>query len=879
VKIFSQPVSDALNSGEIRPVWLLQIDLVRGSESTTLRFSDRPITLWGADWKPAVLDWGVVDRYFDPALGESQVSDMTVTLSNEPDITGSGEPGVSYSLRRYDLGCSVATIYLWLDGAGLTPPSGQNQNDLITILTGTPEITSGITPRVCPLDIVSKAASITGDMAGLDDILSGKYTKNQWPALQSSLVGGWKPAVFGNDMVVSGVALSLAQRVGKINGPDALFDPATGANYVLITFDSSQQTPYPAPCDIYLGDYKLTVKDPPVDNGATGWMYNIYSPVGGSKFYVPSPMIGGEPLFSPSPNALWPRSDESGAGPYASSEPPQGVPYQFYHGPSDAGNSADGYNVGMPNRSIKEVYVNGVKAPESEAVADDGFGIAWLRTGSSSVRSAVGGPVSTRLKYTAVDDSHTTGSAYLRPEQLTASWPYGYNAGTNPCILGDFSVPASGGGAPSSTQLGLINSVRYPSVGSRIASVRFVMKYTGLEVAAGTFNVTVFGSNYSFAASQLDDGAQIAGDGWWVTRDQKGPQFEIWPNNNGHPYTLTSPDPRYWDIYELSRDVTTEALAHVKSNGGFADSFRAWFTSSQWPDTNSLMVLAVELEVTYDAVESALDEPSVTALIGGPSLDAGDIIQELLPAELVGDGFNDSALPDLKYRVETQQSASSFIDTVAKEAGYELKMNDSTGKWDLLALSSSQDSLNPPPPTGGAADISQDALLADDTGAPMIMRSRPAPERIVNEVTVEFTTPSGSSDSVTVQDVSSIGIYGVQSMSAQFSAVALSDVAEAYALEVLNYNSDVADFYRFTLPLGPALSLAPNDILRVTASMDSLSSTKMRVVSVSLDMGNIAEEKIAAVTVNAKRYFKVSNGYGMTQFGQSPYGLGQIMEN
>jgi hypothetical protein len=116
-------------------------------------------------------------------------------------------------------------------------------------------------------------------------------------------------------------------------------------------------------------------------------------------------------------------------------------------------------------------------------------------------------------------------------------------------------------------------------------------------------------------------------------------------------------------------------------------------------------------------------------------------------------------------------------------------------------------------------------------------------------------------------------------MSAQFSAVALSDVAEAYALEVLNYNSDVADFYQFTLPLGSALSLAPNDILRVTADMDSLNATKMRVISVSLDMGNIAEEKIATITVNAKRYSKVSNGYGMTQFGQSPYGLGQIMEN
>lgn len=872
-------MADALASGEIRPVWLLRLDLVRGSESTTLRFSDRPITLWGADWKPAVLDWGVVDRYFDPALGEPRVSDATITLSNEPDIIAPGEPGVSHSLRRYDLGCSAATIHLWLDGAGLTPPSGQNQNDLLTILTGTPEITSGITPRVCPLDIVSKASSITGDMAGLGDLLSGEYTKNQWPSLQSSLVGQWKPAVFGNDLVVSGLALRHAERVGVINGPDALFDPATGANHVLITFDSGMETPYPAPCDIFLGDYKLTVRDTPVDAGAAGWMYKIYSPVGGSKFYVPSPMIGGEPLFAPSPSALWPRSDESGAGPYASSEPPRGAPHQFYHGPSDTGNSADGYRPGMPNRSIKEVYVNGAKVSQDEAVTDNGFGIAWLRTDASSARSAVGSPLTTRLKYTAVDDSYTTGSSYLRPEQLTASWPYGYNAGTNPCILGDFSVPASGGGAAAATRLGLINSVNYPAIGSRIASARFVMKYTGLEVSTGAFNVSLFGVNYSFAASELDDGSQIAVDGWWVTRDQKGPQFEIWPNNNGYPYTETSPDARYWDIYELSRDVTAEALAHVKSNGGFADSLRAWFTGSQWPLTNSLVVLAVELEITYDSVESALDEPQVTALIGGPSANAGDIIREFLPAELVGAGFDDPSLPDLKYRVDVQQTVSSFIDTVAKEAGREMKMNSSTGKWDLLLNSSSQYSLYPPPPTGGAADISDQTLLADETGAPMIMRSRPAPERVVNEVTVEFTNTSGSADSVTVQDVNSIGIYGVKSVTTQFSAVATRDVAEAYALDMLNYNSDVADFYRLTLPLGPALSLAPNDILRVTAGMDGLNSAKMRVISVSLDMGNIAEGKIATVTVNARRYSKVNAGYGMTQFGQGPYGLGQIMEN
>jgi len=880
VRNLSQAVLNALGTGEIRPVWLLQLDLAAGATTTTLRFSDRPFTLWGAQWKPAVFDWGMVDRYFDPALGNSHVSDATITLSNEKDILGPGEPGISYSLRSYDLGRSRATVYLWLDGAGLTPPSGQSLNDLITILTGTPEITTGVTPRACPLDIVSKTAEISVNDLSLGELLSGRYTRQQWPALQPGLLGGWKPAVFGTDIVVPGLPLSRAERAGRITGPSALFDPATGANHVLISFDKRQDSPYPAPCDIYLGDYRLTVRDNPVKTGASEWKYNIYTPSGGANFFVPAPMNGGEPFFAPSPAALWPRSDESGAGPYASSEPPLGTPYQFYHGHSDTGNAADGFHCGLAGRFIKEVYVNGVKTSGQEAVLDDAFGVAWLRMDSSSIHSKVGNPRVTRLKYTKVDDSFTAGSTYLRPQQLTTQWPHGYNAGTNPCILGDFSVPASGGGAPSSSRLGLINSVNYPNIGSRIAAVRFVMRYMGLDASAGTFNLSVFGSSYSFAASELGDGASIKADGWWVTRDKKGAQFEIWPNNNGYPYTQTSPNPRHWDIFELSRDVTAEALAHIKSHGGLADSFRAWFSGSQWPGaTNSFVALAVELEVTYDAVESAIGGPSVTALIGGPSAKAGDIIQEFIPPQLVGSGFDDPTLPSLKYWVDTQKNAASFVHTVAREAGRQLKKNGSTGKWDLLPRSAANDNLNPPSPTGGLADITQDAMLADDTGAPMIMRARPAPERIVNEVTVEFTSVSGAADSVVVRDLRSIEIYGVKNMTVPLAAVTSRDVAQAHGLDILNSNSEAADFYRFTFPLGSALALEPGDILRVTADMDSLAASKMLVVSASLDMGNIAGGNIATVTVNARRYSRAGKGYGMTQFGQAPYGLGQIMEN
>jgi hypothetical protein len=880
VRNLSQAVLNALGAGEMRPVWLLQLDLVSDGASTTLRFSDRPFTLWGEQWIPAVFNWGMVDRYFDPALGDLRVSSATITISNEKDILGPGAPGISHSLRMYDLGRSRATIYLWLDGAGLAPPSGQSQNDLLTILEGTPEIATGVTPRACPLDIVSKTDEISVNDLSLGEVLSGRYTRNQWPSLQQDLVDAWKPAVFGTDIVVPGLPLSRPERTGRITGPSALFDPATGANHVLISFDKRQDSPYPTPCDIYVGDYRLTARDKPVKTGASEWKYKIYSPSGSANYFIPEPMNGGEPFFAPSAGALWPRSDESKAGPYASSEPPMGAPYQFYHGLSDTGNAADGLHRGLPGRFIKEVYVNGVKTSGQDALLDDAFGVAWLRMNSSSVRTKVGSPPVARLKYTKVDNSFTTGAAQLRPQQLTAQWPHGYNAGTNPCILGDFSVPASGGGAPSSAQLGLINSLNYPAIGSRIAAVRFVMRYTGLDVSTGTFNLSLFGANYSFSASELGDGAQIKANGWWVTQDKKGPQFEIWPNNNGYPYTQTSPNPRHWDIFELSRDVTAEALAHIKSHGGFADSFRAWFSGSQWPgSTNSLVALAVELEVAYDSVESALEGPSVTALIGGPSAKAGDIIREFIPTQLAGSGFDDPTLPSLKYRVDVQTKAASFIRTVAKEAGRLLKKNGATGKWDLISSSAAKNNLNPPSPTGGLADITQAAMLADATGAPMIMRVRPAPERVVNEVSVRFTSLSGAADSVTARDLRSIGIYGVKNMTVSLAAVTTRDVARAYAQDIINASAEVADFYRFTFPLGSTLALEPGDILQVTADMDSLAASKMMVVSASLDMGDIAGGNVATVTVNARRYSRAIKGYGITQYGLATYGLGQIMEN
>ncbi|MBI4665368.1 MAG: hypothetical protein HY751_03035 [Nitrospinae bacterium] len=881
MKTLSNTMLAALSSGVIKPAWLLKLAMKEGAAPGRVFYlADRPVTLWGANWLPLVKQWGGIDRYFDPNLGGVSVSDITVELVNFREALGPGEPNISWYFRKYDLAASTATIYLWLDGAGLMEPSGSSQNDLLTIITGAPELAGEITPFICPLDIVAGHSGADPQETKLGDLLTGKYSANQWEGLPENLVGQWKPQVFGDNAVSDGVALLQPKRAGTLAGPDALFDPATGVNYILVNFGASgaDAIPFPAPCDIYLGDWRVSVIAPPYKISGSLWRYDIGGS-GPANYFIPTPLLGAEPLFIPSAQGLWRRSDETGYGPYSSAEPPTGVPYQFHHGPSDTGNASDGHNPGKPGPFIKSIFVNGEELAAADYVIDNPFGIAWLKLARAGALGKIGNPKSILLKWTAVDPVFTTGDQFLRPQQLTAQYPYGYNADTNPCILGDFAVPASGGGAPASTTLGLINSIRYPYIGARLASVRFVMRYTGLEVSTGSFNLEIFGQSYSFAASELNDGAGIASSGWWLNKDQKGAQFEIWPNNNGYPYTQTSPDPRYWDILELSRDVTADAISAIDGAHGFDDRVRLWFSGTQWPLTNSFILLSVELEALFDGVESALESPKVTAIMGDSAVTAGDIIQRILPSGSIGSGFTDPSLPALQYRVDSQQDAFTFACSVALSSNRELSFNNSSGKWDLVEKSAITSNFNLPPATGGLAVINEAGLLAGDDGAPMISRLRSAPQSVINEVAVTYTDTSGAVITSTFRDQGSVDVYGVKRLETVMPATASTQTAEEYALEILNEYCDVADYYKLTFPLGPALALEPNDIATISASMDSLSNTKMRVVSVEIDPGNLAEGDFSTITLNLRRYLKARRGYGQTTFGQAPFGLGQIQEN
>lgn len=580
-----------------------------------------------------------------------------------------------------------------------------------------------------------------------------------------------------------------------------------------------------------------------------------------------------------SPGALWPRSDETGEGPYASAEPPMGTPYQFYHGPADTGNWRDGYNPGRAGRSVKSVYVDGVEAQPGDMTKDDAFGIVWLKRAACEVAGRAGNPETIRLRWTAVDQSFTSGDAWLGAGRLTAKYPHGYNADAAPCILGDFAVPASGGGAPASSKLGLVNSPRYPAPGARVASVRFVMRYTGVETSPGNFNLRIFDREYSFASSELADGAGIEADGWTVSMDQKGTEFEIWPGNEGYPYTETSPDPRQWYVYELSRDVTADAKSHLDAFNGFADTFRAWFSGTVWPSTNSVIALGCYLEVSFDPVEAVIEGPEVTAVVGGPPTTAGEILGEVIPAEFVGSGFDDASLPQLKYHVDRPQTVCAFVRQVTRDSGTELLMNYDTGKYDLAPRSAVRDSGNPPPGAGGVADISQGDMLAGETGLPMISRARSAPENVANEITVEYTSAEGRKESVTARNEGSIATHGLRKKKVVMGAGVGRAEAEARAREVLGELSEPGDYYTMVFPLGPALALEPNDVLTVTADMDALNGVLMRVVSVEVAPGALADGEIATVTVNARRYDKARRGFGETSFGSGPFGAGEVMEN
>ena len=175
---------------------------------------------------------------------------------------------------------------------------------------------------------------------------------------------------------------------------------------------------------------------------------------GVASCYTPTPLAGSTPLFIAAKDQLWSRSDETGGGPHSTSEPQSGAPYQFYHGGADTGNWQDGYHPGYFGRTIRDVYIDGVEVPPADLFADHPFGVAWISADQAALAGKTGNPEKIFLQWTAVDSDFTTGDYWINPAQLTASYPHGYNADQHPCILGDFSVPASGGGGARKLQAG-----------------------------------------------------------------------------------------------------------------------------------------------------------------------------------------------------------------------------------------------------------------------------------------------------------------------------------------------------------------------------------------------------------------------------------------
>ncbi len=360
----------------------------------------------------------------------------------------------------------------------------------------------------------------------------------------------------------------------------------------------------------------------------------------------------------------------------------------------------------------------------------------------------------------------------------------------------------------------------------------------------------------------------------------KGVSFELWANNLGYPITQTSPVARVWDVYELSLDVTAAAKTHIESQGGLADTMEAWVTGTIWPLPNSLIVVETGLEVTADAAVSAVAPPRVTAHVDAGHATAGDIVASLLPASEVGSGFDDPTLPALAYVVERQIDMAHFARQVLREADAELIADAATGRWNLTRRSSLRDPASPPAaPTSGVALVDEAALLTDHEGSPMIVRVRTLPDALINEVTLIYRRDDGAHRSVTVRNEGSILAYGRRSATRELGARMSDEQARALAEATLKERSEACDYYRLSFPLGEGLAFEPGDIIAVTASMDLLSNTVMRVVSAEIDPGSLADGRLATITVNAQRYARAQKGFGQTPCGLTPFGLSLILEN
>lgn len=883
MKTFSASLTAAMTADPASPIWLVRFDLVGPPGSATLYLADRPYRLGGVDWRPAVLAWGAVDRYFDPDTEETALSDVTVVFSNRQGE--GGEPNLSWYLRAYDTAASTATLYLWFDGVGLTEPVGELLNDLLPIVTGRPEIADEITPSVCPVDIVAPSGPAAGGRSDWGDLLRGRYTRNQWPALPSATVGAMKPMALGDGVTATGVPLVSPTRIGRLTGPAGLFDPVVGAETLEIAFPdagvASADSPYPAPCEIFVGDWRFSIRRAPEKRGAVWVYYPDTRFVGDRRYYLPNPLLGASPLFAPSPDAFWPTASALGAGPFGASEPAKGMPYQLHHGVADAGAAADGRRPGRFTATVTNLAVEGVAVDSTGYFHDRSFGVVWLRPEGASVVGKLANPATIRLKFTAVDPVATSGETWLGPERLTARWPRGYNAAENPCLLGNFTVPASGGGAPTTTKLGLVNAPRYPLIGARVAAIRLVIRYTGVEFSGNaTFHVKSFGVERSFSAAQLVDGAGIADAGWRVILIGRGGAHDIWPDNLGYPLNLATPQPRDWDVYELSIDVTADTVAAVEEQGGFADRFAAWFSGSVWPDLASMIVLEAGLEVDYDAAAAALAPPRVTATLSTGHATVGAIAAALIPAESVGTGFDDPTLPALKYYVDKQVATSRFVAGILREADAELAVDPATGRYNLVRRSLLRDPAHPPaPPTTGVGAIDQASLLADADGAPLIRRTRNLPDSIVNEVTLRYVREDGARRSVTERNEGSVAVHGLRPAEKTLGAAMTDEEAAALAKRLLAEKSEPRDYYSLTFPLGAALAFEPGDIIGLTADMDRLDRVAMRVAAVALDPGSPADARPATVTLHAQRYAAVRLGFGRLPFGQTPFGQPSTVEN
>lgn len=844
----TEKVRAAIGRTNLKPVWLLEIELVKGSAIERARFSDRPVRLGGVDWKALVSRWGRIDRYFDIDAPDLDIADMTIELSNSPGALDDSPLRLSQRFGKFDRTRSVGRVYLWFDGAGLDEPDGENLNDLTPILTGSIELSSPITPTIFPIDIVADSGPFSSISRASGAITTGRYSRAQWPTIPREIIGKVKPVALGASVPARGIALETSSTVGKVIGPDSLFDPARGATRITIEFPSSapvsSERPWSAPCSIHVGPWRFDIDRAPTRGRDRTWSY----PFGGSgrsARYIPDSFKGADARFAP-PAHRRPGADTAGG----STLKRVGMGFQFHHGTADTGAASEPDAPGRFEAQISNLSINGARIDADLVEYDDSRGIAWVKTEALRDRRKTESVESVFLRWSAVaPESSDRTSGLFEPSKLTASYPRGYSRLLARCSIGVFNHS----GLRVDKRLALMNDPAAPAIDAQIVSARFEMSYIIRQLTDNSIlKLSILGRESSLTVKNIEY-IPLRDEGWELK-------------------TITS-DPLFAGqsiLFELSRDVTDLARSVLGRENARENRFEAFITNVENDDDSSWIdIVSCGIKVDYRRISSNSHEEDfdARAIASTKHRHVGEILAALIDPALVGAGWGDASLPVMNFYFTKPLEAPRFAKKLLRSINSSTRFNYSTRKWDLIHPRGNRS-------PGGAQRrmIDAERALLDESGVSLIERRLQSGADLAREITLIYRQTDGEIGSRFIRLPEERNHSGI-ALEVETEAILDSDGAEKMARSILLDRSEPRDYYSITLPLGPELDIEPGETILFNSKADGLHEAPMRVVSIDIDPGDILLGQIGSITINARALAATKLGFGLTPFGSTPFGL------